>query len=65
MQHPILGELEISGMDFFQVSRVPNIAIHCGTLGRNDDKKLPVGLQILGPHLGEAKLLQIAKAAAM
>jgi Asp-tRNA(Asn)/Glu-tRNA(Gln) amidotransferase A subunit family amidase len=26
------------------------------------DKNLPVGVQLLGPHFGEAKLLQIAKA---
>jgi aspartyl-tRNA(Asn)/glutamyl-tRNA(Gln) amidotransferase subunit A len=42
---------------------IPGISIPCGTVDSGDGKRLPVGLQILGPHLGEAKLLQIAKAA--
>ncbi len=42
---------------------IPAISIPCGTVLSDDGKNLPVGLQILGPHLGEAKLLQIAKAA--
>jgi aspartyl-tRNA(Asn)/glutamyl-tRNA(Gln) amidotransferase subunit A len=42
---------------------IPGIAIPCGTVPSGDGKNLPVGIQILGPHLGEAKLLQIAKAA--
>jgi aspartyl-tRNA(Asn)/glutamyl-tRNA(Gln) amidotransferase subunit A len=42
---------------------IPGISIPCGTVPSGDGKNLPVGLQILGPHLGEAKLLQIAKAA--
>lgn len=33
------------------------ISVPCGKVGQ-----LPVGVQILGPHFGEAKLLQIAKA---
>ena len=33
------------------------ISVPCGKVGH-----LPVGVQILGPHFGEAKLLQIAKA---
>ena len=44
---------------------IPGISIPCGTVPSEDGKNLPVGLQILGPHLGEAKLLQIAKAAEM
>ena len=44
---------------------IPGISIPCGTVLSDEGKNLPVGLQILGPHLGEAKLLQIAKAAAM
>ena len=42
---------------------IPGISIPCGTVPTDDGKNLPVGLQILGPHLGEAMLLQIAKAA--
>lgn len=41
---------------------IPGISIPCGTVPSGDGKNLPVGLQILGPHMGEAKLLQIAKA---
>ncbi|MFC7335793.1 Asp-tRNA(Asn)/Glu-tRNA(Gln) amidotransferase subunit GatA [Haloferula chungangensis] len=39
------------------------ISVPCGTVPADGDKQLPVGLQILGPHLGEAKLLRIAKSA--
>ncbi|RYD29307.1 MAG: Asp-tRNA(Asn)/Glu-tRNA(Gln) amidotransferase subunit GatA [Verrucomicrobiaceae bacterium] len=42
---------------------IPGISIPCGTVDWDGGKNLPVGLQILGPHLGEAKMLQIAKAA--
>ncbi len=42
---------------------IPGISIPCGTVDWDGGKNLPVGLQILAPHLGEAKLLQIAKAA--
>ncbi len=42
---------------------IPGISIPCGTTDFDGGNNLPVGLQILGPHLGEAKLLQIAKAA--
>jgi aspartyl-tRNA(Asn)/glutamyl-tRNA(Gln) amidotransferase subunit A len=42
---------------------IPGISIPCGTADFDGGKHLPVGLQILAPHLGEAKLLQIAKAA--
>lgn len=41
---------------------IPGISIPCGTTDFDGGKNLPVGLQILGPHLGEARLLQIAKA---
>jgi aspartyl-tRNA(Asn)/glutamyl-tRNA(Gln) amidotransferase subunit A len=43
---------------------IPGISVPCGTTDFDGGKNLPVGLQILGPHLGEAKLLQIAKTAA-
>ncbi|RYD19430.1 MAG: Asp-tRNA(Asn)/Glu-tRNA(Gln) amidotransferase subunit GatA [Verrucomicrobiaceae bacterium] len=42
---------------------IPGISIPCGTVDWDGGTNLPVGLQILGPHLGEAKMLQIAKAA--
>jgi len=39
------------------------ISVPCGTVDSGNDTQLPVGLQILGPHMGEKKLLQIARAA--
>ena len=42
---------------------IPGISIPCGTTDYDGGKNLPLGLQILAPHLGEAKLLRIAKAA--
>ena len=42
---------------------IPGISVPCGTTSFDGGHHLPVGLQILGPHLGEAKLLQIAQAA--
>lgn len=42
---------------------IPGISVPCGTVDFDGGKNLPVGLQILGPHLGEAILLRIAKAA--
>lgn len=39
------------------------ISIPCGTVDFEGGKNLPVGLQILGPHLGERQLLRIARAA--
>ena len=38
------------------------ISVPCGTVA-SEGSDLPVGLQILGPHLGEAQLLQVAAAA--
>jgi aspartyl-tRNA(Asn)/glutamyl-tRNA(Gln) amidotransferase subunit A len=42
---------------------IPGISVPCGSTDYDGSNALPVGLQILAPHLGEAKLLQIAKAA--
>ena len=42
---------------------IPGISVPCGSVDSGDGSPLPVGVQILGPHLGEAKLLRIAKAA--
>jgi len=53
--------------DIFTISAnlagIPGISVPCGTTDYDGDSALPVGLQILGPHLAEAKLLQIAQAA--
>lgn len=38
------------------------ISIPCGTISSETGTNLPVGLQILGPHMGEQKILQIARA---
>jgi aspartyl-tRNA(Asn)/glutamyl-tRNA(Gln) amidotransferase subunit A len=42
---------------------IPGISVPCGSTDFDGGTGLPTGLQILGPHLGEAKLLRIAKAA--
>jgi aspartyl-tRNA(Asn)/glutamyl-tRNA(Gln) amidotransferase subunit A len=42
---------------------IPGISVPCGTTDFDGGTHLPTGLQILGPHLGEARLFQIAKAA--
>jgi aspartyl-tRNA(Asn)/glutamyl-tRNA(Gln) amidotransferase subunit A len=42
---------------------IPGISVPCGLSDFDGGRNLPTGLQILGPHLGEAKLLQIARAA--
>jgi aspartyl-tRNA(Asn)/glutamyl-tRNA(Gln) amidotransferase subunit A len=42
---------------------IPGISVPAGTVDFDGGTHLPVGLQILAPHLGEAKLLQIAQAA--
>jgi len=39
------------------------ISVPCKPITSNTGSSLPVGLQILGPHMGEKKLLQIARAA--
>jgi aspartyl-tRNA(Asn)/glutamyl-tRNA(Gln) amidotransferase subunit A len=53
--------------DIFTISAnlagIPGISVPCGTTDHDGGKSLPVGLQILAPHLAEAKLLRIAKAA--
>jgi len=38
---------------------LPALSIPCGTVA-SGDKSLPVGLQIIGPHFAEAKLLNVA-----
>ncbi|MEI6655871.1 MAG: Asp-tRNA(Asn)/Glu-tRNA(Gln) amidotransferase subunit GatA [Verrucomicrobiota bacterium] len=39
------------------------ISVPCGRTDFDGGRGLPVGLQILGPHLGEAMLLRVARAA--
>ncbi|MCU0796703.1 MAG: Asp-tRNA(Asn)/Glu-tRNA(Gln) amidotransferase subunit GatA [Akkermansiaceae bacterium] len=39
------------------------ISVPAGEIESDTGTRLPVGLQILGPHLGEASLLRVAKAA--
>ncbi len=39
------------------------ISVPCGTVASGEGTELPVGLQILAPHLAEATLLRVAKAA--
>ncbi|QTN31761.1 Asp-tRNA(Asn)/Glu-tRNA(Gln) amidotransferase subunit GatA [Akkermansiaceae bacterium] len=42
---------------------IPAISVPCGTTSFDGSDNLPVGLQILAPHLGEAMMLRVAKAA--
>lgn len=42
---------------------IPAISVPCGTTAFDGADALPVGIQILAPHLGEAMLLRVAKAA--
>ena len=39
------------------------ISVPCGNVASGEGSELPVGLQILAPHLAEATLLRVAKAA--
>ncbi|HLV09308.1 MAG TPA: Asp-tRNA(Asn)/Glu-tRNA(Gln) amidotransferase subunit GatA [Halanaerobiales bacterium] len=56
----ISDPLEMYQMDVFTVpvniAGIPAISILCGF----DDKGLPIGLQLMGPHFGEGKILQAA-----
>lgn len=45
------------------LSGVPAISVPCGTTNYDGADALPVGIQILAPHLNEAMLLRVAKAA--
>ncbi len=42
---------------------IPAISVPCGTTSFDGADNLPVGIQILAPHLGEQTLLRVAKAA--
>jgi len=41
---------------------LPAISVPVGTVMSDTNTRLPVGLQIIGPHLGEATLLRVAQA---
>jgi aspartyl-tRNA(Asn)/glutamyl-tRNA(Gln) amidotransferase subunit A len=41
---------------------IPGISVPCGVTDFDGGKNLPTGLQILGPHLGEAMILRVARA---
>ncbi len=45
------------------LSGIPAISVPCGTTSFDGADSLPVGIQILAPHLGEQILLRVAKAA--
>jgi len=45
------------------LSGIPAISVPCGTTSFDGADALPVGIQILAPHLGEQMLLRIAKSA--
>ena len=42
---------------------IPAISVPCGTTAFDGADALPVGIQILAPHLGEQTMLRVAKAA--
>lgn len=42
---------------------IPAISVPCGTTAYDGAPALPVGVQILAPHLGEPMMLRVAKAA--
>jgi len=42
---------------------IPAISVPCGTTAFDGAAALPVGIQILAPHLGEQTMLRVAKAA--
>jgi len=41
---------------------IPGMSVPCGTTSFDGSDNLPVGIQILAPHLGEAMMLRVAKA---
>jgi aspartyl-tRNA(Asn)/glutamyl-tRNA(Gln) amidotransferase subunit A len=42
---------------------IPAISVPCGSTAFDGSENLPVGIQILAPHLGEAMMLRVAKTA--
>lgn len=42
---------------------IPAISVPCGTVAYDGAEKLPVGIQVLAPKLGESMLFRVAKAA--
>ena len=39
------------------------VSVPCGKIASDSGTQLPVGLQILGPHMGEQNILKVARAA--
>ena len=58
--HEYLSDILTLGAN---LAGICGISVPCGTVASDSGTELPVGLQILAPHLAEAKLLRIAKAA--
>lgn len=52
--------------DIFTISAnlagICGLSVPCGTVSSENGTQLPVGLQILGPHLGEAAILKVGRA---
>lgn len=52
--------------DIFTISAnlagICGLSVPCGTVPSESGTQLPVGLQILGPHLGEASILKVGRA---
>lgn len=51
--------------DIFTISAnlagICGISVPCGKVASNSGSQLPVGLQILGPHMGEQSILRVAR----
>ena len=52
--------------DIFTISAnlagICGISVPCGKVASDSGSQLPVGLQILGPHMGEQAILKVARA---
>ncbi len=57
-----IADVAIFALDIYTVTGslagIPGISVPCG----NTKARLPVGMQILGPHFSEGRVLQIARA---
>ena len=58
--HEYLSDILTLGAN---LAGICGISVPCGTVPSESGTQLPVGLQILAPHMAEAKLLRVAKAA--
>ena len=66
-----LGEMSDNPLEMYladiftlaaNLSGICGVSTPCGFIDTNEDTKLPVGLQILGPPMQESKILQISDA---